>query len=225
MGEDEQSISRRRLLEMTLGISGLVMLGGIGTALAQGLKRQVTPGVEKGPFYPLMKPLDKDADLTIIAGHKGRAQGTIVHMTGRVLNENGEPVRGAKVEIWQANTYGRYSHPNDPNPASLDPDFQGFGVQSTDADGRYRFKTIKPGAYRVTPDWMRPPHIHVDVSGRRDHLVTQMFFPDEPLNEKDSIFHAIGPDKSSALAKPLTPTEEIGTDVLLLVYDIVLARG
>ncbi len=210
---------------MALGMSGLVMVGGIGSILAQGSKRQVTPELEKGPFYPLMKPLDKDADLTVIAGHKGRAEGKVVHVTGRVFNEKGDPVSGAKIEIWQANTFGRYTHPYDSNTAPLDPNFQGFGVQTTDAEGRYHFKTIKPGAYPVSPDRIRPPHLHLDVSGRRDHLVTQMFFPGEQLNEMDPIFQATGSDKSSVIARLQPPTEGIESDALLLVHDLVLARG
>lgn len=221
----EEGMSRRRMLGIALQVSGLALVGGVGSVLAQGVKREPTPGLTRGPFYPVLKPLDKDADLTVIAGHRGRAEGKIIHMTGRVLKENGEPVRAAKVEIWQANTHGRYAHPSDPNSAPLDPNFQGFGVQTTDEEGRYHFKTIKPGAYPASPNWMRPPHIHVDISGKRDRLVTQMFFPGEPLNERDAILQSLGAGKTAAVAKLLPPTQEIESDELLLVYDIVLARG
>ncbi len=99
---------------------------------------------------------------------------------GRVLNAGGEPVSGARIEIWQANAHGRYAHPADDNPAPLDPNFQGYAKLLTDADGRYRFKTIKPSAYPAGA-FMRPAHIHFDVTGKLDRLVTQMYFPDDPL--------------------------------------------
>jgi len=103
--------------------------------------RLLTPPDLTGPFYPLLKPPDRDADLTTIHGESGRAQGQVIHLMGQVLNLQGKPVKGARVEIWQANIYGRYNHPSDPNPAPLDPNFEGYGVQITDAEGRYRFKT------------------------------------------------------------------------------------
>lgn len=182
MNRDEK-FSRRRILEMAIGLGGLTLTG---SAFAQEAKRLLTPEIDLGPFYPVLKPLDRDADLTRLAKNKTPAAGKIVHVAGRVLNEKGEPVAGAKIEIWQANTWGRYSHPSDPNDAPLDPNFQGYGAITTDALGRYRFKTVKPGAYPADRDWLRPPHIHLDVTGKTDRLVTQMFFPDEPLNLKDS---------------------------------------
>lgn len=87
------------------------------------------------------------------------------------------------MELWQANAHGRYNHPSDPNPAPLDPNFEGFAVQYTDAEGRYRFRTIKPGAYPTgIENWWRPAHIHFDVTGRTDKLVTRMYFDGDPLS-------------------------------------------
>src|SRR5205809_1232643 len=103
----------------------------------------------------------------------------VIHVMGRVLNVEGQPVRGARVELWQANAHGRYTHPSDTNSAPLDPNFEGFAVQTTDAEGRYRFKTIKPGAYPANPNWMRPPHLHFEVTGKVNRLVTQLYFPGE----------------------------------------------
>lgn len=223
MNNQQKFFSRREMLEMAIGLGGLAALS--GTAFAQEAKRLITPEAMVGPFYPILKPLDKDADLTVIAGNKTRAAGKIVHVTGRVLNQKGEPVEGAKIEIWQANTHGRYSHPSDPNDAPIDPNFQGYTILTTDAEGRYRFKTIKPGAYPATKTWTRPPHIHVDITGKTDRLTTQMFFPGEPLNEKDGIFLEMGSDKLAAVAKLLPPTKEIESDAMLLTWDIVLAKG
>jgi protocatechuate 3,4-dioxygenase beta subunit len=219
----DKGFSRRRLLQ--IGLGSLALSGSAVSLLAQEPKLKYTPAETPGPFYPKLKPLDQDADLTILSGQKARAQGKVIHLTGRILNTNGEPVQGAKVEIWQANTHGRYSHPSDNNQAPLDPAFQGFGVQITDEQGRFRFKTIKPGAYPATPSWLRAPHIHFDVEGKMDHLVTQMYFPGDPLNEKDLLFNGLKWNKEGAIAKVLKPTKGMEPDSLLLVWDIVLAKG
>src|SRR5438067_13908228 len=87
-------------------------------------------------------PYRRSSDLTILAARPGRAAGQLIHVMGRILNVEGQPVRNARVELWQANTHGRYNHPSDTNPAPLDPNFNGFAVQTTDTEGRYRFKTI-----------------------------------------------------------------------------------
>lgn len=216
-------ISRRYVLGMAGAVGGLAMVGGVGAVLAQELKR--TPGEILGPFYPILRPLDQDADLVAIAGKPGRAEGQVIHVTGRVLNLQGQPVQGARVEIWQANTHGRYDHPSDTNPAPLDANFQGFALQTTDADGRYRFKTIKPGAYPVTADWMRPPHIHFDVTGKSNRVITQMYFPGEPLNDKDILLQRIRMNKEGLIAKVLPPTPEVEPDSLIVVWDIILDKG
>jgi protocatechuate 3,4-dioxygenase beta subunit len=99
----------------------------------------------------------------------------VINVMGRVLNVLGQPVRDAKVEIWQANAHCRYTHPSDPNPAPLDPNFDGSAVLTT--EGRYHFKTIKPAAYPAGPNRMRPAHINFQVTaGRQDKILTQMYF-------------------------------------------------
>ena len=219
----EKGIPRRRVLGMSLAVGGLAFSGAASLVLAQALKR--TPGEILGPFYPVLKPLDQDADLTIISGKSERAQGQVLHLMGRVLNLKGESVPGARVELWQANAHGRYDHPSDRNPAPLDPNFQGFAVQFTDAEGRYRFKTIKPGAYPATPDWMRPPHVHFEVTGKSNRLATQMYFPEDPLNEKDLLLRGLRSNKEGAIAKLLPSTKEVEPDSLIAVWDIVLDKG
>ena len=96
---------------------------------------------------------------------------------GRVMNLRGQPVAGVKLEIWQANAAGKYTHPNDLNPAPVDPNFEGYATVVTDSEGRYRFKTVRPGAYPVVADYIRPPHIHFDITGQVNRLITQMYFP------------------------------------------------
>src|SRR5437764_4833314 len=161
-------LSRRQVLGIAVGAGGLAFAGRFEAAFAQGLKP--TPGEILGPFYPVIKIVEQGADLTVVPGKPGRAAGQIIHVMGRVLNVQGDPVRGARVELWQANARGRYTHASDTNPAPLDPNFEGLAVQTTDRDGRYRFKTVKPGAYPANPDWMRPPHPHFEVTGKVHRL-------------------------------------------------------
>jgi len=130
------------------------------------------------------------------------------------------------VEIWQANSRGRYTHPSDHNPAPLDPNFEGFAVLTTDAEGRYRIKTIKPGAYPAGPDArMRPPHIHFDVTGKSNRLVTQMYFAGEPLNDKDPFLQGTGAGKERLIVRLGPPTQGLEPDSLVAVWDIVLDKG
>ena len=121
-------------------------------------------------------------------------------MTGRVLDSDGRPIAGTLVEVWQANAAGRYQHATDNHPAPLDPNFSGVGRCVTDSEGRYRFVTIKPGAYpwRNHPNAWRPAHIHFSLFGRAftQRLVTQMYFPGDPLFEYDPIFNSIPDPKA-----------------------------
>jgi protocatechuate 3,4-dioxygenase beta subunit len=128
------------------------------------------------------------------------------------------------VELWQANNFGRYNHPSDPDPAPLDPNFQGYGVQATDREGRFRFTTIKPGPY---PDGARTraPHLHFEVTGRTDRRVTQLFFAGEPLNDQDFVLQSVPRYRERLIAdlQPSPPNEDSNTR--LVQWDIVLRRG
>ncbi|MGE5841982.1 MAG: protocatechuate 3,4-dioxygenase [Deltaproteobacteria bacterium] len=219
---EDRRLSRRELLEMSFALGGAAILAPLSSILAQSAWMP-TPEQVSGPFYPVAKPTDKDADLTFIQGKPGRAQGQILHLAGRVLNLKGEPIQGVEVEIWQANTFGRYTHPSDPNPAALDPNFEGYGVQVTDSEGRYRFKTIKPGAYPASATWTRPPHIHFSVTGKSYRLITQLYFEGEPLNEEDLILKNTA-DKKSLITKLVPAVKDIEPDALAAQWDIVL-RG
>jgi protocatechuate 3,4-dioxygenase beta subunit len=178
-----------------------------------------TPAVDRGPFYPPQKPEDSDADLTLIRGHSQRAAGQVVEVSGRVLALDGKPIADAIIEIWQANHHGRYAHPGDTNPAPLDPNFQGYALVHTDSEGRYKLRTIKPGAYPAMSGWTRPPHIHFDVRSKASREVTQMFFPGESLNDRDRLFLAIPQaERSAVLARMLG----VSDGVMRLEWDIVL---
>src|SRR6266853_384643 len=183
-------LRRREILMMS------ALLAGSGTAFSPQLALaeaalQRTPDQILGPFYPL-KELPQTPDLTKVPGRSGRAQGQVINVMGRVLNLAGEPVRNAKIEVWQANSLGRYTHPSDPNPAPLDPNFDGSAILTSDTEGRYRFKTVKPAAYPAGPNLIRPAHIHFQVSGREDRLVTQLYFDGDPNNDKDPFLNSTG---------------------------------
>ncbi len=186
------------------------------------IARHRTPDQILGPYFPMGPTPVPQSDLTSVKGIEGLAQGETIEIAGRVLNLNGEPVRGVPVTIWQANTFGRYAHANDRNPAPIDPNFVGcVGIRS-DNDGVYRIKTIKPGAYPAGPDWMRPPHIHFEIHGRFERLITQMYFPDEPLNACDRLLNAaLRPDL--LIATPVS--SENRPHHRSLNFDIVLTRG
>jgi len=139
-------------------------------------------------------------DLSTLDGKAALGERIIV--AGRVLDENGRPVPGAMVEIWQANAAGRYHHPRDQHDAPLDPNFLGRGRVFTDAEGRYRFTTVKPGAYPWRNHWnaWRPIHIHFGLHGAgfAQRLVTQMYFPGDPLLDHDPIFQGSGDEEARA---------------------------
>ena len=214
-------LDRREILKMS-AILGLASVASTRLAIAQ-MAVQRTPEQILGPYYP-MKTLDQNADLTRLPGRPGRAAGHVLNVTGRVLNRKGEPVRNAKIEIWQANAHGRYTHPSDPNPAPLDPNFEGSASLTTDSDGRYRFTTIKPAAYPAGPNGMRPAHIHFQVSGQQDRLVTQMYFEGDPYNSTDRILQGAGRTEL-LITKLLPPTPEMELESKLTVFDIVLYAG
>ena len=135
------------------------------------------------------------AEHDLTAGHPGEPLGQRIVVSGQVRDGDGRPIPHTLVEIWQANAAGRYVHHVDQHPAPLDPNFTGAGRCLTDADGRYRFVTIKPGAYpwKNHHNAWRPAHIHFSLFGRAfvDRLVTQMYFPDDPLFDADPIFQSI----------------------------------
>jgi protocatechuate 3,4-dioxygenase beta subunit len=146
-----------------------------------------------GPAFGESAVRESDADLT--RQHEGEPIGQRMILEGRILGPDGKPLRGQLVEIWQANAGGRYAHEVDRHPAPLDPNFSGAGRCLTDDEGRYRFVTIKPGSYpwENHPNAWRPAHIHFSLFGRAftDRLITQMYFPDDPLFPFDPIFNSV----------------------------------
>jgi protocatechuate 3,4-dioxygenase, beta subunit len=153
-----------------------------------------------GPLFGAERVQPGDADLTRRSGGEAVGQRIIVH--GRVLDAHGRPVPDTLLEVWQANAGGRYRHPVDQWAAPLDPHFDGLGRCATDADGRYSFTTVKPGAYpwKNHHNAWRPAHIHFSLFGRAftQRLVTQMYFPDDPLFDRDPIFNSVPDEQARA---------------------------
>jgi protocatechuate 3,4-dioxygenase, beta subunit len=181
-----------------------------------------------GPVFGEDTLQPSDDDLTGQGESEPLGERIVVH--GRVLDEDGRPLSGALVEVWQANAAGRYRHEIDDHPAPLDPNFGGGGRCLTDGEGRYTFTTIKPGAYpwgNHENAW-RPAHIHFSLFGRlfEQRLVTQMYFPGDPLFEFDPIFNSVRDPRSRAL---LVSRFDIARTVpqwaLAYEWDIVLGRG
>ena len=208
------AFTRRRLMASAASAAAIVVTGRAMAALVP------TPRQTTGPFYPLTKPLDSDADLVIVAGRSGPAQGTVTHVIGRVLDPDGRPVRGAFVEIWQCDALGAYHHPRD--GGGRDPDFQGYGRTDAGDDGGYRFRTIRPVPYPG-----RTPHIHFAVTARGfPTLTTQMYVAGEPGNDGDFVLRRIvDPEARAAVIVPLQPAGDVETGALLGVFDIVLGAG
>jgi len=178
-----------------------------------------------GPVFGESDVGPVDNDLT--SQHEGEPLGERIVVTGRVLDSGGRPIPHTLVEVWQANAAGRYAHDVDRHPAPLDPNFTGAGRCLTDADGRYRFVSVKPGAYpwHNHPNAWRPAHIHFSVFGRAfaDRLVTQMYFPGDPLFDDDPIFQSVRDRKARDLLISRFDHETTVPDWALgFCFDIVL---
>ena len=187
--------------------------------MARLLRLEWTYGAaqSEGSFYPDQLPLDQDNDLVIVADHNGPAAGEITHLTGRILDLHGNPLRGVMIEIWQADHNGHYIHSADASSRN-DANFQGFGRFETDQTGQYRFRTLKPVPYPG-----RTPHIHVKLRrGGRELLTTQLYVQGHPLNERDGVLRNIrNPKQRASVMVPFLPCKEHRGE-LAARFDIVL---
>lgn len=204
----------------TFAGAGLASAGLILSSSARAFADKV-PTAESalGPFYPIVRPADADADLTWVKGRDNRAAGQVIEISGRVFDVKGNPVSGATLELWQANAAGRYDHPSDPAIAPLDPNFQGYANLRTDSKGEWRIVTIKPGGYE-SPIGHRPPHIHFDMRSEKSRNIAQLYFPEEAEgNAKDMLYKTLsGAEAATSLAtRDASEPNKYTWDIVLLV--------
>jgi protocatechuate 3,4-dioxygenase, alpha subunit len=174
-----------------------------------------------GPFFePAL--LREDARCNVLT--QAETAGERIRIEGRVLDGDGEPVPDALVEIWQANAHGRYNHPADQGPAALDPSFTGFGRSGTAEDGSYWFETIRPGAVPFDKERMQSPHICVTVFSRGllNHLVTRLYFEDEPTNAEDPILQCVPTDRRATLLATRVASRESDDTAVVYRFDIIM---
>jgi protocatechuate 3,4-dioxygenase beta subunit len=208
-------INRRTFLGGTFCV-GAVAFAAPG-AFAEELTR--TPPQTEGPFYPDKLPLDTDNDLIIVNDQLTSAVGAITHLTGKILDANGNPVRNALVEIWQVDNKAVYLHTRDSGGKDRDTNFQGFGRFLTGSSGEYYFRTIKPVPYPG-----RTPHIHFKVKkGGKDLLTTQCYVKGEAGNERDGIYRSIrDPKARDSVTIEFAPIKESRIGELAAKFDMVL---
>jgi protocatechuate 3,4-dioxygenase beta subunit len=209
---DMEYIGRRRFLGLLIGASALYLMPG---AFAEQLT--LTPRLTEGPFYPDKLPLDVDNDLLIVNDSITPAVGQVTHLTGRILTAAGNPIRNAKVEIWQVDNNGAYIHSRSMNAGRRDRNFQGFGRFETGSSGEYRFRTIRPVAYPG-----RAPHIHVAVYvAGRPKFTTQCLIQGDPGNARDMVLRRAG-SRQSAIVVPFMPVPNSKIAELEAKFDVVL---
>ncbi|MSO69283.1 MAG: intradiol ring-cleavage dioxygenase [Alphaproteobacteria bacterium] len=212
--------SRRGFLTAALSVGAVAFVAPITKRAAFGQTLAPTPAQPAGPFYPITLPEERDADLARIAAAPP-ARGQIAHMLGVIRTTDGASCKGARVEIWQCDSNGRYHHPGDREGHEPDAGFQGYGALVTAADGGYGFRTIHPVPYTG-----RTPHIHVIVSGpglRR--LVTQAYVAGAPENANDGLFSRLSPEAQARLLVDFKPAPEIEPGALVGRFDIVVERS
>ncbi|MEW8627025.1 MAG: protocatechuate 3,4-dioxygenase [Candidatus Thiodiazotropha sp.] len=199
-----------------------LILGGSAALLTLPVhaRQLLTPRQSAGPFYPDLPILDDDNDLTQITGVKGIAKGVLADLYGKVIDINGNPLRGVRVEIWQCDFNGRYRHSEDDHSKPMDRNFQGFGKSITDNQGRYRFRTIRPVPYPG-----RTPHIHAAVfrDGMRP-FVTQIYVAGEAQNSEDFLFQRIPSILRPMVLADFHPSGDAIVE-LTANFDFVLMEG
>jgi protocatechuate 3,4-dioxygenase beta subunit len=210
--------SRRRFLQQMAFASGAALLASPG-AFAEQLT--LTPKQTEGPFYPDRLPLDTDNDLIVVNDALTPAVGEITHLTGRLLDAKGDPVKNAVVEIWQCDANGVYLHSHSGNGGSAkrDGNFQGFGRFLTAKDGGYYFRTIKPVAYPG-----RTPHIHFAIKMKgREKWTTQCYITGDQQNDRDGVVRGIRDAKQlDSVMVDFAPVEGSKAGELAAKFDIVM---
>lgn len=204
---------RRRFLSRLGWTAVLFAIPGAYAELVQTARQT------EGPFYPDHLPLDTDNDLIVVNDTLTPAAGEITYVSGRVLGPNGDPVRGATVEIWQCDANGAYLHSRSGNAAKRDGNFQGFGRFHTASDGQYLFRTIKPVSYPG-----RCPHIHYKVKAKgRELLTTQLYIKGHPQNDRDGVRSRVSDARAlESITVDFAPLPGAKAGELAARFDIVL---
>jgi len=209
----DQSSRRGFLRKLSLGAALFAVPG----AFAEELTRK-TAWVEEGPFYPHKLPLDTDNDLIIVNDSLTPALGEVTHLSGRLLDRRGDPIRNATIEIWEADNLGVYLADR-PRQSKFDANFQGFGRFLTGSTGEYYFRTLKPVPYTGRP----APHIHFKIKTKgSEPWTTQLFIKGYPGNSRDGIWRDIGDERAQAtVAVDFVPIKESRAGELAARFDIV----
>jgi protocatechuate 3,4-dioxygenase, beta subunit len=214
-------ISNRSIINRRTFLGGTFCVGAMAFAAPGAFAEELTrtPRQTEGPFYPDKLPLDTDNDLIIVNDQLTSAVGEITHLTGKILDANGNPVRNALVEIWQVDNKAVYLHTRDSGGKDRDTNFQGFGRFLTGSSGEYYFRTIKPVPYPG-----RTPHIHVKVKkGSKELLTTQFYVKGHPGNERDGIYRSVRDPKAlESITVDFSPIKESRVGELAAKFDIVL---
>jgi len=204
------SSQRRRLL------GWLALLPFVSTARAQQQRLVPTPAQTEGPFYPRTIPAERDGDLTRVAGRAEVAQGTILYLSGTVAGTDGAPLKGAVVELWQCDAFGTYHHVGE--SGRQDARFQGYGVVTTDSDGRYAFKTIRPVPYPG-----RTPHLHLKLAHPDAKPLTTQLYVAGDSAAGDGVIRWSGADVYARLSMTLAPATGKEPGAVAASYGFVLA--
>lgn len=210
-----QSNDRRSFLKKSL-------IGTVATVIAGNVSAQTsTPRDAEGPFYPITPQKDKDANLTKVEGKTGTAKGTIIEVYGQVLDTNLTPIEDATIDLWQANSFGKYHHPHDKSDAPIDEHFQSWAIIQSGKNGNFRFKTIMPGAYpyQAKPEEQRTPHIHLKI-GKHGYepVLTQMYFPGQAQNKTDGLYQRKTKEQQAMMTAQYTEKKDV------FLYNIYLEK-
>lgn len=211
-------IGRRALIS---GLATAAAIPLVPRALRADSGLTITPQQTEGPFYPKDWTGDIDNDLVLVQGEAAKALGHVTHVSGKILDAAGQPIRNAQVEIWQCDANGVYRHPRDTSWFSKrerDPGFQSRGRMTTDAEGNYSFRTIRPVAYPG-----RTPHIHFKVEAPdKERLITQMYVDGDPGNERDGILNSLPERERASVVVRLEAADRLEQGALAGVFDIVV---
>jgi protocatechuate 3,4-dioxygenase beta subunit len=183
---------------------------------------QRTARIEEGPFYPDKLPLDTDNDLLIVNDSLTPAVGQVTHLSGRLKDSRGDPIRDALIEIWQVDSTGTYLRARGSRPSRYDANFQGFGRFLTGSTGEYYFRTIKPVSYHARP----APHIHFAVRMKgREKWTTQLFIKGDPGNARDFLYRGLSGQARDSVTVDFLPLPKSRVGELTAHFDIVMGAA